>query len=87
VQPNKTTNIMESGILYITGEEVHAGDRIQHNGTFGTVVFVSNGDTEEFAPGYEDYTGSERGIMICDDDGATEFLGEPGESLSFIDRG
>ena len=78
---------MDSALLYITGEEVHAGDRIQYNGNYGTVVFVSDGDHEECAPGYEDYSGSDRGIMICDDDGGTQVLGEPSESLSFIDRG
>lgn len=78
---------MESEALhYITGEDVHAGDRVQYRGTFATVVFVSDGETEEFASGYEDYTGSERGIVICDDDGDTTTLGDPDESLSFIDR-
>lgn len=72
---------------YITGEEVHAGDRIQRNGEYATVVFVSNGDAEEFAPGYEDYIGSDRGVMVCDDDGAVQFLGEPDAMLEFIDRG
>ncbi|HEY5911446.1 MAG TPA: hypothetical protein VJA21_12670 [Verrucomicrobiae bacterium] len=78
---------MDLGLHYISGEDVHAGDRVQYNGNFGTVVFVSDGDTEEFAPGYEDYTGSERGVLFCDDDGATLFLGEPNEALAFIDRG
>ena len=79
---------MESDALhYITGEDVHAGDRVQHRGTFATVVFVSTGGSEEFAPGYEDYVGSDRGIMVCDDDGATTFVGEPDEMLSFVDRG
>lgn len=79
---------MDSGpLLYFTGENVHAGDRVQYRGTYATVVFVSDGETEEFAPGYEDYTGSERGIMICDDDGQASFIGEPDEQLAFIDRG
>lgn len=72
---------------YITGEEVHAGDRVQHKGTYATVVFVSNGETEEFSPGYEEYTGSERGILLCDDDGDTILIGDPDEMLEFIDRG
>ena len=72
---------------YLSGEEVHAGDRVQYKGDFATVVFVSNGEGEEFAPGYEDYTGSERGIMLCDDDGAVSFIGDPDEMLSFVDRG
>lgn len=79
---------MEVELLhYLSGEAVHAGDRVQHKGDYATVVFVSDGDQEEFAPGYEEYTGSERGIMLCDDDGATTFIGEPDEYLSFIDRG
>ncbi len=78
---------MDVAMHYLSGEEVHAGDRVQYNGNYCTVVFVSDGDSEEFAPGYEDYTGSERGVMVCDDDGATQFVGEPSEMLSFIDRG
>lgn len=78
---------MESEIRYISGEEVHAGDRVQYCGNYATVVFVSDGSAEEFAPGYEDYTGTERGVMVCDDDGATQFVGEPNEMLCFLDRG
>ena len=72
---------------YLTGEEVHAGDRVQYNGTFGTIVFVSDGNSEEYSPGYEDYIGTDRGIMICDDDGGSTFITEPDERLAFIDRG
>jgi hypothetical protein len=78
---------MDSTIFYITGEEVHAGDRVQYNGTYGHVVFVSDGSSEEFSPGFEDYTGSDRGVMFCDDDGDAQFVGEPNELLSFLDRG
>jgi hypothetical protein len=79
---------MDSQTLqYISGEEVHAGDRVQYRGVYATVIFVSDGESEEFAPGYEEYTGSERGVMICDDDGGTQFIGEPDESLTFVDRG
>ncbi len=74
-------------LRYISGEEVHAGDRVQRHGDYATVVFVSNGEAEEFAPGYEDYTGSDRGILLCDDDGVTTFIGDPDELLSFVDRG
>jgi hypothetical protein len=74
-------------LAYLTGEEVHAGDRVQYKGAFATVVFVNDGENEEFSPGYEDYAGSDRGIMICDDDGATTFIGYPDEMLSFLDRG
>ncbi len=79
---------MVSNLLhYISGEEVHAGDRVQYRGTYANVVFVSNGDEEEFAPGYGDHTGSERGVLLCDDDGSTSFVAEPDEMLEFIDRG
>ena len=84
---SQTSQLWIRCLYYLTGEEVHAGDRVQHNGNYATVVFVSNGDSEEFAPGFEDYTGSERGVMICDDDGGTLHLGEPDAMLSFIDRG
>lgn len=72
---------------YVTGEEVHAGDRVQRNGDYATVVYISTGENEEFSPGYEDRTGSERGILLCDDDGAVTFIGDPDELLTFIDRG
>lgn len=72
---------------YLTGEEIHAGDRVQYNGTYASVVFVSDGDTEESSPGYDDYSGSSRSIVICDDDGVTTVVGEPDERLSFVDRG
>ena len=78
---------MNSEVLYTTGEEIHAGDRIQHRGIFGTVVVVSAGDNSEFSPGYEDHLGADRGIMVCDDDGIVNFVNEFDEQLSFIGRG
>lgn len=81
------TRFMSELLQYLTGEEVHAGDRVQYNGTYGTVVFVSDGTNEEYSPGYEDYIGTDRGIMICDDDGGSTFITEPDGMLSFIDRG
>jgi hypothetical protein len=74
-------------LCYLTGEEVHAGDRVQYQGNYATVVFVSDGDAEEFSPGYEDYAGSSRGVILRDDDGATAEIGEPDERLAFLDRG
>ena len=85
-KPNVTA-MGSASLYYITGEEVHAGDRVQHKGNYATVVFVSDGESEEFAPGFEEYTGSDRGVMICDDDGGAEHIGEPNEMLTFIDRG
>jgi hypothetical protein len=72
---------------YSTGEEVHVGDRVQYDGNYSTVVFVSDGEQEEISPGYEDYTGSSRGILLCDDDGRTTSIGDPNEMLYFLDRG
>ena len=77
---------MSPAINYFTGEEIHAGDRVQFKGNFGRVVFVSDGAEEEFEAGFGEYTGTERGVMVCDDDGETSFVGEPDEMLMFVDR-
>ena len=74
-------------VYYSTGKEVHAGDRVQYDGTYATVVFVSDGDVEELSPGYDDYTGSTRGFVLRDDDGVTAVIGEPFARLSLMDRG
>jgi hypothetical protein len=71
----------------MSGEEVHVGDRIQYDANYGIVVFVNHGEAEECWPGYEDYTGSERGIIVCDDDGGTTSITEPDDRLIFVDRG
>jgi hypothetical protein len=79
---------MDTALLhYSSGEEIHAGDRVQYNGSYATVVFVSDGDQEEMFPGYEDYAGFSRGLVLRDDDGGTSTVGEPDERLSFVDRG
>jgi hypothetical protein len=69
---------------YLTGEEVHARDRVRYKGTAATVAFVSDGEGGEFAGGYEDYFGQEAGIMLRDDDGELTFLAEPGDDLELI---
>ena len=74
-------------LRYTSGEEVRASDRVQYRGNYATVVFVSDGANEEFAPGYEDYIGSSRGVVLCDDDGAVNNICEPDEMLSFVERG
>lgn len=74
-------------LYYLSGEEVHAGDRVQLNGTYGRIVFVSDGDNNEIAPGYEDYVGSDRGVVLCDDDGALTYLSDLDGRLEFLDRG
>jgi hypothetical protein len=79
---------MDATVLnYISGEEIHAGDRVQYKGNYATVVYVNAGGGEDYAPGYEDYIGSEPGVILCDDDGATNSIGIPDASLEFIDRG
>jgi len=74
-------------INYATGEEIQIGDRVQFNGTFATVVVVSDGETYLLAPGYEDYAGAERGLLICDDDGTRTSINETDERLIFVERG
>ncbi len=74
-------------LLYETGEEPHIGDRVQYKGSYATVVFVSDGESEEIAAGYEDYAGAPRGLVICDDDGEVISVGEPDPMLVFVDRG
>ena len=73
-------------VNYSTGDVVRAGDRVQYLGTFAKVVFVTDGDESESAPGYENYSGYDRGLVICDDDGATRVLGEPDEQLVLVKR-
>jgi len=74
-------------IHYLSGEEVHAGDRVQYRGSYATVVVVSTGEDQELSPGYEDHSGCDRGIMLCDDDGVTALIREADEHLAFLDRG
>ncbi len=79
---------MDAELLYYTsGEDVQLGDRVQYRGTFATVVVVSDGETYQLAPGYEDYAGAERGVMICDDDGTLTTLSEADYQLVFSERG
>ena len=56
-------------LCYTSGEDVQLGDRVQYSGSYATVVVVSNGESYETAPGYEDYAGIDRGLTVCDDDG------------------
>ena len=72
---------------YSSGEEIQIGDRIQFGGTFATVVVVSDGEACQLAPGYEDYSGAERGLMVCDDDGTLTTLDDTDERLIFVERG
>jgi hypothetical protein len=83
---NRRTNMHANLPHYLSGGEVHVGDRVRYKGTSANVVFVTDGDEGEFAPGYEDYYGHEAGLMICDDDGDMTFLPEPTEDLEFVHR-
>jgi hypothetical protein len=74
-------------LRYTSGEEVQLGDRVQHAGTFATVVVVSDGETYQTAVGYEDYAGVDRGLTICDDDGGLLTVDDTDERLVFIERG
>ncbi len=79
---------MEGELLqYTSGEEVQLGDRVQYGEAYATVVVVSDGETYQTASGYEDYAGLERGLVICDDDGAVSNINDRDERLIFIDRG
>jgi hypothetical protein len=79
---------MDAELLqYTTGEGIQIGDRVRYGGVLATVVVVSDGDTYQVAPGYEDYAGADRGLMICDDDGALNTLSETDEQLTFEERG
>ena len=74
-------------LRYTSGEEIQLGDRVQLSGTFATVVVVSDGEGYQTAPGYEDYAGVERGLMVCDDDGALTSVDDADARLVFIERG
>jgi hypothetical protein len=72
---------------YLNGGEVHAGDRVRYKGASAKVVFVSDGDNGEFAPGYADYLGHEPGIMLCEDEeNEMVFISEPDEDLELVAR-
>jgi len=80
--------LMEAELLhYATGEEIQIGDRVQYDGVLATVVVVSDGETYQVAPGYEDYAGVERGVTICDDDGGLNTVSETDARLTFEERG
>lgn len=71
---------------YLSGAAVRIGDRVRHREHFATVVFVSNGDREDFASGYEDYRGHEAGIIISDDDGETTYVRDGDPELEMLHR-
>ncbi len=79
---------MDTELLsYTTGEEIQIGDRVQFDGSYATVVVVSDGETYQLAPGYEDYAGAERGVTVADDDGTITSINDYDERLIFVERG
>ena len=79
---------MDAELLqYTTGEWIQIGDRVRYGGVLATVVVVSDEENYQVASGYEDYAGADRGLMICDDDGALNTLSEADERLTFEERG
>jgi hypothetical protein len=74
-------------LQYTSGEDVQIGDRVQFDGVFATVVVVSDGENYQLAPGYEDYAGAERGVVVCDDDGSVTTVNDTDARLLFVDRG
>ena len=71
---------------YPSGDEIHLGDRIQFDGTYATVVALSDGTDGQYSPGYEDWSGMDRGIVICDDDGGITSLPDGDTRLELVDR-
>jgi hypothetical protein len=69
---------------YFGGGPVRLGDRVRHHEGFATVVFISNGEREAYLSGYEDYSGYEAGVVICDDDGETTVLREEDPDLEMV---
>ena len=74
-------------LCYTSGEEIEIGDRVQFDGTYATVVVVSDGENYQTAPGFEDYAGVERGVTVSDDDGTVTTIGDLDARLMFVDRG
>lgn len=72
---------------YTSGEEIEIGDRVQFDGTYATVVVISDGENYQTAPGFEDYAGVERGVTVSDDDGTVTTVGDMDTRLIFVDRG
>jgi len=69
---------------YLTGETIHAGDKVVFAGVPSVVVFVN--DTKEYLPGFEGWQHEDSGFMIQQPNGALIFLPEADEDLRFIAR-
>lgn len=75
---------------YVSGEEIHAGDRVRYASIQGRIVFILGFD--EFLPDfvagkqwYFDEYG--RGFMFEQDGGGLVFSEESDEDLEFVSRG
>lgn len=60
---------------YWDGQEVHVGDRVNHAGHVGTIVFII--DPNEFSGGFEpsDWLSLGCGFMVKQDDGQMFYYG------------
>jgi hypothetical protein len=75
---------------YLSGEEIHAGDRAQLAGLSGRVVFVLGFDDflPEFVEGKEWYSEEfGHGFMFEQDGGGLVFQQESDEDFEFVCRG
>ena len=75
---------------YVSGEEIHAGDRARLAGFSGRVVFVLGSDEflPDFAEGKEWYFEEfGHGFMFEQDGGGLIFQQESDEDFEFVSRG
>ena len=80
--------IMMSGSVYGQSGPLAKEWGIDPN-KIGIMGFSAGGTLTVYqvAPGYEDYAGAERGLMICDDDGTRTTIDETDVGLVFVERG
>jgi hypothetical protein len=79
--------LMHSKLLsYSSGQDVQLRDRVEYRGVFATVVFVTDGEDSEWSPGYEGYSGYDRGLVVRDDDGTLTSVQETDEQLVLARR-
>jgi hypothetical protein len=79
------------GQRYLSGEEIHIGDRVQYGQCFATILLVVDreewpaGETEEGRQYWR--TEWKSGFLLKQDPGARLFLPEADEDLTFVSRG
>jgi len=71
---------------YLTGEEMHVGDRVLFGGHAATVVVVI--DRGEYGPGFvaEDWSDQEHGFLMRTDDGTLYMYDVADEDVRLIAR-